>query len=76
MYKLLQIAITIPVSSATCKRSFSFMKRLKSWLRSNMNQERFSYLSILSIERDIANLIDTELIVDQVTKNDRRIILK
>eukprot|EP00102_Acyrthosiphon_pisum_P013760 XP_008183460.1 PREDICTED: zinc finger MYM-type protein 1-like [Acyrthosiphon pisum] len=33
LYKLLQIAITIPISSATCERSFSSMRRIKNWLR-------------------------------------------
>jgi len=73
--KLLQIAVTIPISSATCERSFSSMRRVKNWLRSSMGQDRFSYLSILCIERDIANLIDTQLIVDKFSTNDRRITL-
>jgi len=51
------------------------MRRVKNWLRSNMGQERFSYLSIVCIERDIANLINTQLIVDKFSKKDRRITL-
>jgi len=40
-----------------------------------MGQERFSYLSILCIEKDIANLIDTQLIIDKFSKKVRRITL-
>lgn len=29
-YKLLQVALTIPVSSASCERSFSVMRRIKT----------------------------------------------
>jgi len=71
LYKLLQIAVTIPISSATCERSFSSMRRIKNWLRSSMGQERFVNLSILCIERDIANIIDTQVIVDKFSKKDR-----
>ena len=38
-----------------------------------MEQERFGNLSILCIERDIANIIDTQVIVDKFSKKDRRI---
>ena len=40
VWRLLQIAITVPVTSAQCERSFSVMKRVKSYLRSTMSQER------------------------------------
>ncbi|KAF0709730.1 hypothetical protein FWK35_00039361 [Aphis craccivora] len=36
------------------------MRRIKNWL-STMGQERFSYLSNLCIQRDIANIIDTQV---------------
>ena len=34
-------------TSAAGKRSFSTAKRLKTWLRPRMNQERFSNLTVL-----------------------------
>ena len=40
LYKLLQVAIALPVSSANCERSFSAMRRIKTWLRTTMLQER------------------------------------
>ncbi|XP_046746400.1 zinc finger MYM-type protein 1-like [Diprion similis] len=52
LYKLLQAAIVLPVSSAGCERSFSAMRRIKTWLRSTMLQERFSHMSLLNIEND------------------------
>ena len=47
---LLIIAATIAVSSATCERSFSSMKRIKTYLRSTMGQQRLQDVSILSID--------------------------
>ncbi|KAF0768976.1 zinc finger MYM-type protein 1-like [Aphis craccivora] len=64
LYKLMQVALTILVSSATCDRSFSSMRRLKNWLRSSMLQQRFTNLSIINIERDLANCIDSEEILN------------
>jgi len=50
------------------------MRRIKNWLKS-MEQEGFGNLSILCIERDIANIIDTQVIVDKFSKKDRHITL-
>jgi len=36
LYKFLLVAHTIPVSSASCERSFSVMQRIKTWLRNSM----------------------------------------
>lgn len=39
VYKILQIAVTIPISSgspATYKRYFSSMRQIKNWLRTKM----------------------------------------
>jgi hypothetical protein len=51
------------------------MSRIEKWLRNSMEEERFNYLSILSIKRDISNLIDIQGIVDRFSKMNRRITL-
>ena len=43
---LLVIFLTVPVTSAECERSFSCLKRLKTWLRSTIGQSRLSSLAI------------------------------
>ncbi|XP_076235735.1 zinc finger MYM-type protein 1-like [Calliopsis andreniformis] len=53
LYKLLQVAISLPVSSAGCERSFSTMRRIKNWLRTIMLQERSSNMVLLNIENEI-----------------------
>ncbi|KAL4127212.1 hypothetical protein QTP88_011403 [Uroleucon formosanum] len=65
VYKMLQVALTIPVSSATCERSFSSMRCLKNWLRASMEQQRFTDLAILNIERDIVNKITSSEILEK-----------
>ena len=60
---LIQLALTVPVTSCTCERSFSCMRRVKTWLRSNMSQERLDHLSILALERNIyTDCTDEELV--------------
>jgi len=75
LYKLLQAALTIPISSASCERSFSVMKRINTWIRSTMTNDRFSNLSILQIERDLTSEIKTEDILNIFSTNKRRIDL-
>ncbi|KAL4112766.1 hypothetical protein QTP88_016499 [Uroleucon formosanum] len=36
LFKLLQVALILPNSSASCERSFSAMRRIKSWKRTMM----------------------------------------
>nr|CAH7765391.1 unnamed protein product [Callosobruchus chinensis] len=50
-FALLQIIVTIPMTTAGAERSFSTLKRIKTFLRSSMNQERLTALAMLSIER-------------------------
>ena len=35
-----QVGFTVPVSSCSCERSFSALRRLHSWLRKTMGQTR------------------------------------
>ena len=51
------------VSIASCKRSFSKLKGIKSYLRSTMNDDQLSALSILFIERDYDQKLDFEGII-------------
>ena len=52
--------LTIPVTVASAKRSFSKLKLLKNYLRSTMSQERLNGLAILSIEKHLVKEIDYE----------------
>jgi hypothetical protein len=49
---LLQIACTLPVSSCECERSANVMRRLHTWMRSSMGQERLGSLALMHIHYD------------------------
>jgi len=46
----LRIFLTIPVTTASCERSFSKLKLIKNYLRSTFEQKRLISMAILSIE--------------------------
>lgn len=60
--------LTICVSVASCERSFSKLKCIKSYLRSNMSQARLTNLAILSIEKEEAKHVNFEDVIDHFSK--------
>ena len=53
--KAMKILAVIPATSCSAERSFSSLKRLKTYLRNSMGQERLSNLALLHIERENVN---------------------
>ncbi|XP_060861812.1 52 kDa repressor of the inhibitor of the protein kinase-like, partial [Metopolophium dirhodum] len=51
VFKLMQILATLPVSSASNERSFSALKRIKTYLRNSTSEGRLNGLAMLSINR-------------------------
>ena len=49
-----QIVLTVPIASASAGRSFSTMKRVKTYLRSTMADQRLNDLCLLAIEREMS----------------------
>ena len=50
IHTLIHIFCTLPITSAKCERSFSALRRLKTYLRSAMSSERESGLASLNID--------------------------
>lgn len=50
-----QIVLTVPIASASAERSFSTMKRVKTYLRSTMADQRLNDLCLLAIEREMSH---------------------
>ncbi|CAI6358970.1 unnamed protein product [Macrosiphum euphorbiae] len=61
--KILCIMLFIPVSSCTSERSFSALRRLKTYIRSTMSQTRLNGISILHVHRD--EEINVETVANQ-----------
>ena len=52
LLRLSQIALTLPVTSCEAERSFSTLRRLMTWLRAGMREERLANLARLHTYRD------------------------
>ncbi|XP_072557153.1 cell adhesion molecule 2 isoform X3 [Paramormyrops kingsleyae] len=50
---LFKLFLTVPMNSASCERNFSCLRRLKTYMRNTMCQERLSDIAVLNIERTI-----------------------
>lgn len=76
IYPNLEVALrtflTLPVSIASCERTFSKLKIIKNYLRSSIAQERLSNLSIISIEFMVANSLDYDDLIDKFASEKAR----
>jgi len=71
VYKLIKILVTLPVSTCTAERSFPALRRLKTFLRSTMGQNRLNGLALLNIHREIS--VTPEEVLNQVTKTKKKL---
>jgi hypothetical protein len=65
VYRLLKLAMILPVATSTVERAFSAMKIVKSKLRNRMGDDWMNDCLVTYIERDVADKIDDELIIQR-----------
>ena len=70
--RILQIYLVAPISSATAERSFSTLRRTKTWLRSTQDQKRLTSLASMQIEKELLNSLDLKDIATQFASNANR----
>ena len=78
LYKLVCIAVTLPVTSAACERSFSCLKLLKTYLRNSSGNNRTSNLAVISTNSRRAKQLNIDDVINTFAANhqNRRIVLK
>lgn len=74
--KVLEILLCLPPTTCTIERSFSTLRRVKTWLRSTMTENRLDGLCMMSIHRSIisndkANFL--EKVVREFAKEPRNL---
>lgn len=70
IHSLLTIMATLPVTTATAERSFSTLRRLKTYLRNNMGETRLTGLALLNIYRNVD--LNVEEIIDRFAMLPRK----
>jgi hypothetical protein len=67
------LLIVNPASSATAERSFSSLRRLKTWLRNFMSQTRLNSCAICSAHKDLLDETDVmKLAAEFINRVDSR----
>jgi Domain of unknown function (DUF4371)/hAT family C-terminal dimerisation region len=73
---LLRILLVIPVTSCEAERSFSSLRRLKTWLRSTMTQERLNNVAVCNVHHEFLDGLELQSIANNfVESNERRLQL-
>lgn len=78
--KLTDLILTIPYTTAGVERTFSALKRIKSYSRNTMGQERLSSLALFSIEKSVLKCLQSTAsfyndVITDFAKCERRIEL-
>ncbi len=72
---LLRDMVTLPMIACTVERLFSTAHRIKTRLMSSMSTLRHNNLSLLSMERELADSLDNEEIIALFNSKPRRLRL-
>ena len=69
---LMQLIRVMPATNASLERSFSALRRVKSYLRATMKQDRLNYLMLLHVHKDKTDELDLKLLVNEFINSDHR----
>jgi hypothetical protein len=71
---VMKLVLVMPATNAASERSFSAMRRIKTYLRSTMSQERLNNLMILHVHKDFTDALDlVEVANEFVRGNESRL---
>jgi hypothetical protein len=75
IYLLLKILVTLPITTSSAERSFSTLRRLKTYLRNTISESRLNGLALLNIHTDIS-VLPEEVLNHLVKYSNRRLNLR
>lgn len=68
----LHMFLCTPATNCTAERSFSTLRRVKTYLRTNISTYRLNALAILNIESQLTHTINYSDIIEDFSKNQAR----
>ena len=72
---IIKLVAVNPATSETIKRTFSFARNLKAWLRSTMLPARFNYLALLKFHREQTDNLKLRNVVNEFVSKVTRLNL-
>jgi hypothetical protein len=73
---LVRLLLVNPASSASAERSFSSLRRLKTYLRSSMGQIRLNNVALCHVHKDMLDTIEADVIMRKfIESKENRIIV-
>lgn len=74
--KFVRLLMVCPCSSANAERSFSALRRLKTWLRSTMSQKRLNSVAVSHCHQDLLDTVDINILMKEfAARSDVRLNL-
>ena len=67
---LLKLLLVMPATNAISEHSFSAPRRVKSYLRSTMSQDRLTHLMVLHIHKELTDNLDLITIANDFVAGD------
>ena len=65
VHKLIVLYVSIPLSSATAERTFSAMRRVKTWLRSTMSANALTNRMFAVLHKQLIDNVDSRIIAKE-----------
>ena len=60
VWRVMKLLLVLPATNATSERSFSALRRVKTYLRTTMTQQRLNNLMVLHIHKDLVDSLELE----------------
>eukprot|EP00112_Aurelia_sp_Birch-Aquarium-sp1_P022111 Seg612.2 transcript_id=Seg612.2/GoldUCD/mRNA.D3Y31 product="hypothetical protein" protein_id=Seg612.2/GoldUCD/D3Y31 len=74
VHKIIKLYYTVPLSSASCERTFSAIRRLKTWLRAKTGANHLNDIMFANIQKSDMDRVDIKAIASEFAeRNEKRI---
>ncbi len=66
---LVKLILVMPATNSTSERSFSTLRRVKTYLRNSMTQQRLNHLMLLHIHKDITDTMNLTEVASEFVRD-------
>ncbi len=72
VWSVVKLLLVLPATNATSERSFSAMRRVKTYLRTTMTQERLNNLMVLHVHKERVDRLELERVAHEFVRQGRQ----